>query len=849
MATSSPPAASVRYFVDRYDFCKHVWAVILAADSEGYLLGGDPLHAESYLIAARSRAEKPEPPPEKQFHPPREPWQKFLQAVQQRESGQPQAYSSRYSQGEILYVVDGRATQGDVLPTIQVQHRIRKKNGEWGKATPAAILTTDIPHLPEADDRQILSLLLGAADAQMVGLQYVNVATRASFRIPEPLLERMLPLMAQSGRLLLRGFSNELTPLLWDGGPAWVFRLEVAVLADERLAVDGVLERAGETVPASALVLLLSPEFAIVGDSVVHLDHRGALSWLLELRRTGPTILPAKAAPDLIEAMARSHVEPHLLPESLRFDVVSTSPRPRIRMARASRPKGYGTREELDAAIEFDYGGTVLPARPEEGGYDRERRRIVRRLPSAEREALQLLESLGFHRPWYFDAKAGTLAIAVEKFPAAVRALVEAGWHVEAEGRVFRAAKSLEMQVKSGIDWFELHGGSTFGDGRWSLPDLLAALRRGEDLVPLGDGSFGLLPEEWLKKYVTLAGVGTPEGDHLRFRRTQVGLLDVLLAEQPEVRFDEPFERARAGCAVPGHCARGSRRRSRVSSAAISARPWLAPLPPRVRFRRLPGRRHGPGQDRPGARPAGGAPRLRAQERTPAAAVAGRGAAVARLQLEAGGRPLHAEAPRPRPYRHRPRQARGRVRRLRRHPDHLRHAAERYRRPQGLPVRLRHPRRGPGDQEREQPVGEGGPADPRRTAWPSAARRSRTTSASCGACSSSSTRAARQGRGDRQGRRRPPQAPARRAGRSWRRPSGRSSSGAPRSRSRRTCPRSPNRRSTATWNRPARAATTSCASTTGDSLLGAVATTGSGSRRSRSSRRCCACGRRPATPV
>ena len=85
----------------------------------------------------------------------------------------------------------------------------------------------------------------------------------------------------------------------------------------------------------------------------------------------------------------------------------------------------------------------------------------------------------------------------------------------------------------------------TFGDEEVPLPALLAALRRGENLVPLGDGSFGLLPEEWLKKYVTLAGVGTPEGDHLRFRKTQIGLLDVLLAEQPEARFDKQFERAR----------------------------------------------------------------------------------------------------------------------------------------------------------------------------------------------------------------------------------------------------------------------------------------------------------------
>lgn len=535
------------YFIDQQDFCKHVWAVILAADSEGYLLGGSPVHAESYLIVARSYGGKAKPVPERQPQSSREPWQKFLNAVQQRGSGQPPPYSSRFTQGEILYVVHQHATESDVLPTIQVQHRTRKKNGDWGKATAAAILSTDIPHLAEADDRQIMSLLLGAADPQMAGFQYVSVATRASFRIPEPILERVLPLMAQSGRLFLRDASNELAALAWDGGPPWIFRLDVTVLTDDRVAVDGALDRGDRTIPASGLALVLSPDFGIVGDSVVRIDSRGALPWLLELRRSGATVLPAKATPELIEAMARSHVDPALLPEPLRYEMISGSPRPRIRMSRSSRPQGYGTREELDATIEFDYGGTVVPARPEEGGYDREHRRIVRRHESAEREALQQLESLGFHRPWYFDAKAGTLAIAVERFPAAVRALVEEGWYVEAEGRMFRAAKSLEMQVKSGVDWFELHGQVDFGEGRAvAISDLLAALRRGDATVVLDDGTRGMVPEEWLRRYAKMAAFGESKDDHVRFRPTQTALLDALLEAQPAVRIDDAFARARA---------------------------------------------------------------------------------------------------------------------------------------------------------------------------------------------------------------------------------------------------------------------------------------------------------------
>ena len=497
-------------FTDRRDLCKHIWAVVLAADAEGFLLGDALLTEEAYLHIGSDPKRTVDPVPPERHQLPHERWEQFLRSVQQRASARTRPYDSRLSQGEILYVINQSATQADVVPTVQVQHRIRKKNGEWGKPTPAALITEEIAHLPEEADTQILSLLLGAADPQLIGLQYVNVATRASFRIPEPLLERVLPLMAQSGRLYRRDEGNALTPLDWDGGPPWVFRLDVTILPDERVAVDGLLQREGVTLAASDISLLLSPAFVVVRDTVARLDHRGGLSWLHELRRSGRTVLPEQATPALIEAMARSHVDPLQLPEPLRYEVVSVVPRPRIRMARAARPQGYGTREELDAAIEFDYGGTVIPARPEESGYDPERRRIVRRNSAAERDAIQQLESLGFHRPWYFDTKAGTLAIAVEKFPAAVRALVEEGWHVEAEGRAFRTAESLEMQVKSGIDWFELHGAVDFGDGR-SVADcrtLLAALRarRGHRHASTM-ARVGMLPEEWLQRYMRHRGV------------------------------------------------------------------------------------------------------------------------------------------------------------------------------------------------------------------------------------------------------------------------------------------------------------------------------------------------------
>ncbi|HEX2490946.1 MAG TPA: DEAD/DEAH box helicase, partial [Blastocatellia bacterium] len=47
------------------------------------------------------------------------------------------------------------------------------------------------------------------------------------------------------------------------------------------------------------------------------------------------------------------------------------------------------------------------------------------------------------------------------------------------------------------------------------------------------------------KKYGLLAGLGETCEDHLRFRKTQVGMLNALLSSQPEADFDESFARAR----------------------------------------------------------------------------------------------------------------------------------------------------------------------------------------------------------------------------------------------------------------------------------------------------------------
>src|SRR5262249_52965482 len=160
------------------------------------------------------------------------------------------------------------------------------------------------------------------------------------------------------------------------------------------------------------------------------------------------------------------------------------------------------------------------------GVFEADRRRFVARDSAAERTALSRLRQLGFgEHPTYTGRRAMTaFDLPTRDLPRAGGALVRDGWHVEAGGPPDRPAGALRFEVRSGVDWFELSGVAEFGGAVATLPELLGALRRRESTVLLGDGSFGVLPEEWARRYGMLAGLGTSVDDHLRFGKNQVGV-------------------------------------------------------------------------------------------------------------------------------------------------------------------------------------------------------------------------------------------------------------------------------------------------------------------------------------
>ena len=257
---------------------------------------------------------------------------------------------------------------------------------------------------------------------------------------------------------------------------------------------------------------------------------------------TARIVAPDEDREEFLSALLTApNLPPLELPDEIRYEEVTLAPKPCLKI----RGPVHSAGGALEAHLSFDYDGRVARALDRERGwYDAETRRFHRRDLEAEKAASALLLEAGvrFESAHYREP---AWELAPKKLPRVVRTLVEAGWHIEAEGKIFRKPGEFRMDVSSGVDWFELHGEVEYEGGTARLPELLEALRRGQTMVQLGDGAYGVLPEEWLRRIGAMAGMGAAEDGHIRFRRSQAGLLDALLAAQPEATCDETFARMR----------------------------------------------------------------------------------------------------------------------------------------------------------------------------------------------------------------------------------------------------------------------------------------------------------------
>ncbi len=91
---------------------------------------------------------------------------------------------------------------------------------------------------------------------------------------------------------------------------------------------------------------------------------------------------------------------------------------------------------------------------------------------------------------------------------------------------------SISTKVSSGIDWFDVHTKVTFGENEARLQDLQKAVMNKTRFVKLGDGTQGVLPEDWIEKFGKFFRSAEINGDHFRTHKSHFQLIDDLFENE-----------------------------------------------------------------------------------------------------------------------------------------------------------------------------------------------------------------------------------------------------------------------------------------------------------------------------
>ena len=298
------------YFEGDAGICKHLWAAFLAADAAGYLSSETALDTDDLGdlelgdedLARTLEAFRRETPPSPRY----DAWSTQLRAIQ--------AAQDRLSTGkvakerQILYLVDVNSTVTANQLTLDIVYRELKKDGSWTAPKPLSMAAGKIAAQKNAQDRQILSMILGTADPWSSSHGYYGYSRDRSIpgsgvTIPASMTDVVIPLICKTGRgRLLTVLEDEPVTLTLDEGPRWELWIEMkGGTEQDSFRVQGSLRRGDESMPLTEPALLLPGGFVLSREGVVAgFDDFGAFSWVPLLRRQGAILVPAGQADEFL---------------------------------------------------------------------------------------------------------------------------------------------------------------------------------------------------------------------------------------------------------------------------------------------------------------------------------------------------------------------------------------------------------------------------------------------------------------------------------------------------------------------------------------------------------------------
>lgn len=431
---------------------------------------------------------------------------------------------------------------------LMLARSIQNSDGQWSLPVPVRLDKPDTLHLRNPQEQRIFAMLQWESEYQHTALERLRRGIASTFRIHPHLQAETLSALSDANCL---GWTMDIsaspmdpTPLKFDSGPAWDLSISLDTGTSKnngQINVTPVLQRTVDGQPQRreiSRVMAVCDTGAILWDDCIAIANPQHTSWIRGWQRIGELNLPAAEIGTFLETLHSTPSMPPLqIPESLNVEHGTGKPQPKLTL----QAPGDSRVNELTAKVTMLYGSREFALNDDPlVVWDEESRQLLTRDIAAESAAMAAMNGFEFRR-YYVRYNEYELAIHRRWFAKLVTELSAAGWQVVAEGRLMRSAGEFHIEVASGEDWFDLNASVDFDGVQATLPTLLQALKKGNPFVVLDDGTQGILPEEWLKRFAGLADAGQVEGDSVRYRRNQALLLDMLLAEQKNVKTDRSF--------------------------------------------------------------------------------------------------------------------------------------------------------------------------------------------------------------------------------------------------------------------------------------------------------------------
>lgn len=524
--------------------CKHLWASILYADR--YSVWDGPMFPRSVNISRSKMIYEgsheilnSNPLAGHEFQPNQ--FTGWLRAFNQVKPAKSKIKNQNKKNLKAFYglVLDSQVE--DHIPINLYYKEI--SNGERESNLLKSRLTIDnIEDFYDPQDRELLTLIFAIHEESNNYWNYERQPTQVN--IPHGLQKMLLAKMVQTNRLFVdQGFNTGITDSNTLSIIESTFQLSIQITEHlNGYKVHGQLQNEENIWQANQIPL-------ITQDGVfVSSQHLGSFNpddyyWLTLLKKLSSENIPIEDGDLLVKAIySRTNVPKIKWPKSLAWKKLTVKPLPKLLI---SHKELGGHRTSFFAEIRFLYGeDEVSSLSSHQYIVNTENKTLYSRDLHTENECLKKIAFNGASAPPDSLKDKFNFRIRKDDFLAFVNQALKLNWLVEAYGSSIEAPNNFDLSVSSGIDWFEVATNFTFKSGfSLSLPALLDAIKKGENLIPLGKGRLAMIPEEWLEKYGGLIDLGETKGEALRFTKAHGVFLDAYLNDDENVTFDLDFRK------------------------------------------------------------------------------------------------------------------------------------------------------------------------------------------------------------------------------------------------------------------------------------------------------------------